>query len=344
MQTGEIESYMNSLGNVEKPADTYDTHVRRKANDRSKATWELQWQQYNQAQADYRNFMLAQLQHNYALEARAYDSPYNQINRLKQAGLNPNLAYGQLQDSSTPSFSYSPSSAAGVPSGSVSSGLDDVASALGALSSIQSAFDPSRYYQMRLAQNQLDFQQMQMKAKTIDLQRQEAELVKTLVHSNWMKHLSSEDQKTLDYVLTRHAIELPYNESKVSSLRANDAIANQAGKIYAGNGDLASYYMDYYKIQGEIQKYDRDVAEINAKFASDDRERRKKIDEASNSFSLEVNKLKESVDNPLLRALLSWISQNGLPSLPGFSFSDSSTSSSYKGRSNSSRSRSFSIR
>ena len=200
------EQYFTNLGQTQapeswNPSSAWRKSKRERINTQRKTTYERELAQYNQNQADYRNFLMAQYQFQKNKELSdeawnretAYNNPSAQMERLKAAGLNPNLVNPSIDSGnySTTPYSQSSSSAAATPSGAMpeSGPLDDAMQMMGTVQSIMGIMSQGYGLAQQALQN--DATKQLISEKAMQNQFTEIDLAKKLVSEGDIKNPNS---------------------------------------------------------------------------------------------------------------------------------------------------------
>ncbi len=207
----DIEQYFTSLGSTQAPemwtpSEKMSKRKREAANARRKGEYETALAQYNQNQADYRNFLMAQYSFSknkelsdYAFEREtSYNNPTAQMQRLKAAGLNPNLVNASIDQGNytTTAYSQASSSAAATPSTAMpqSSPMEDAAMMLGNIESIMGLLGQSYGLAQQSLQN--DVTKQLLKEKNLQNQGLEIDIAKRLIEDG--KFLDKNSSASVD--------------------------------------------------------------------------------------------------------------------------------------------------
>lgn len=200
------EQYFTQLGSTTAPemwtpSTKFRKSSREATNTFRKGQYEAELAHYNQNQADYRNFLMAQyqFQKNKELSDEAwsrettYNNPSAQMERLKAAGLNPNLVNPSIDQGNYTSTAYSQasSSAAATPSGAMpeSGPLDDAIQMMGTVQSIMGIMSQGYGLAQQALQN--DATKQLISEKAMQNQFTEIDLAKKLASEGDIKNPNS---------------------------------------------------------------------------------------------------------------------------------------------------------
>lgn len=318
----DAQSELQALGQAQKPG-SYKTYISGHKNDRSKAEWENAMNEYHASIDTYRNFLLSQygreqdLQQ-YEREKRdaltqwqrqnEYDlkisDPAFQLQRLKAAGVNPNFGISSLgsangQAMSMPSAASYPTPSADATGtakpGNTAPSITDYLNTLN--SSLKQGTDT--YYQAKQFQLQSDLVSEQIEHQRIQNEMSRNALLKNALESEWLRHLSPSDRKTITDNLTKLAVSQSNTQLLQSQFDAS-RFQNDSDAIKFARQAMSKKYgtdwSQYYQAKLENEQVQRDSNRFSYEAA------REQV-EQSRAFKRWLKVVSQKLDTPSMPVL-----------------------------------------
>lgn len=276
------------------------------------------------------NAKLAEQANQWSLEQwqreNEYNLPVHQLERLRQAGINPNLAYANGSPMNEAAGSPAVTSAAGT--------------------QVAPHVDPYMMSQVNLMNAQAENQRAEARNKDKESTLKDFEIrVQQLLDDGGVDKLTNQltdNMRVRHWMYENHLINL---QGDMAAYQVQDLIWNLAvttgsdewlGSYYSHDSDSLTYARGALRGDQRVRSISAEIAELNKSMLKAQDQSR----EAYNQF-IEAHK-----DNPLVQFLLiltGFMKSNGI-SIPGFSFGSSNSVSAGEKSSSMSKSRSFGVR